>query len=210
MDTNEFLATLEDKFPSKKNIEDLLGGIKGIDEQLGKLADVKVTATVDGKQADAALVADSGHDDAHLEKSAKGMFDDIMSYEVWDIPVGGAVVGGFVAIVASELVDGFASKWKDWQRGLLKAGLAAASIKYGKRFFGTTGSRAVGLLLAFDAIRDLTPINSYADQVAEKISGTVTTAGLSGTGARGEKRVERSPQRQGSGDYYAAALGGGG
>ena len=117
---------------------------------------------------------------------------------VWDIPVGPAVVGGFTAILASELVDGILApnygKW--WFRLLLRiirrlpkrisdpllerlshstvralAKLALAGyFKDNPGILGSeTGSKAMALLLAYEAIKDLTPLDEWAKKAAEEL-----------------------------------------
>jgi len=80
---------------------------------------------------------------------------------------------------------------------------------WGKRILGNVGSKAVALLLAFDGIRDLSPIDSWADQLAEKISGTVTTEGLAGNQSKGKDLNPRRETQRGDGNqsYYAKVLG---
>jgi len=132
-----------------------------------------------------------------------------MSFEFQGIPIGQAVAGGFVAIFASELVDGFMGNMQAWQRGLVKLGVAAVFGLWGKRLLGSTGSKAVALLLTFDAIRDLSPIDAWADQLAEGITGRVTTGGLAGKNSRVRDREVPPNQPKGKAEsYYALALGG--
>jgi hypothetical protein len=184
------IAKMFDNVPTKDKFDDLVSSVEGIDARLAEL----------GKSQE--VIEDP---DAELE--ARGFFDDIMNFEFQGIPVGQAAVGGFAAIFASELVDGFMADMQPWQRGLVKIAVAGVSLKFGKRFLGSTGSKAVALLLTFDAIRDLSPIDSWADQLAEKITGRVTTAGLAGN-PTGPKPAPANPGTSPK-SYYAMALGGG-
>lgn len=106
----------------------------------------------------------------------------IANMQVFGLPLGQAVVGGFVAVFATELVDGLMSKQKAYVRGAVKLGAAWAINKWGKKipFMGEGGVKAVALLLTFDAIRDFIPIDTYAQGIAAKISGKVANAGLAG------------------------------
>jgi len=189
------IAAILDNIPTKDSVTTLLDGIKGIDT---KLADL-------GKAFEPESKADP-EQEAVLER--KGFFDDIMSFEFQGIPIGQAAVGGFVAIFASELVDGFMANMQNWQRGLVKLAVAAAVGMWGKRLLGKTGSMAVALLLTFDALRDLSPIDTWADQLASGITGRVTEGGLAGKNQnfKGDQpaRQEKQPA-----SYYAMALGGG-
>lgn len=189
-ETKDIIAILEN-LPKKETVDTLLEGVQGLDARLAEL----------GKP----IEDPEPGPEAPLE--AKGFLDDFMSFEFQGIPIGQAAVGGFAAIFASELVDGFMADNAAWQRGLVKLAVAGIAAKWGKRFLGSTGSKAVALLLTFDAIRDFTPLNSWADQLAEKISGTKTTAGLAGD-TRNERKIDQPTRETKQGSYYAMALGG--
>lgn len=184
-----------DSLPKKDDVDTLLSTVKGIDARLADLGKPQEEKKEDPEPEEAKM-------------EAKGWFDDIMSFEFQGVPIGQAALGGFAAIFASELVDGFMANAEKWQRGLVKLGIAWLAGTWGKRILGNTGGKAVALLLTFDAIRDFSPIDSWADQLAEKISGTVTTAGLAGNQSRG--RETPANPKGGNNSYYAAALGGGG
>ena len=191
--TAKDIAALLDNLPKKETVDTLLEGVKGLDARLAEL----------GKPA-----PEKTDPEASLE--GKGFLDGIMDFEFQGIPIGQAAVGGFAAIFASELVDGFMADRVAWQRGLVKLAVAGIAAKWGKRILGSTGAKTVALLLAFDAVRDLSPIDSWADQLAERISGRTTTAGLAGR-QTGGKPIKEQPtsQKQPGTSYYALALGGG-
>ncbi len=89
-------------------------------------------------------------------------------------------IGGFAAIVVSEVIDGVLIKQKPMVRGLTKFAGAAAVYAWGKKipFMGETGKNIFAGLLLFDALRDVTPISSWASQVANKVSGAIPVGGL--------------------------------
>ena len=93
------------------------------------------------------------------------------------IPV---AVGGFGAIVGSELIDGLMISRTKTTRGIVKAAGAFAVYTWGKKipFMGTTGKNVAAALLLFDALRDLTPISEWASVVANKVSKAVPAGGL--------------------------------
>lgn len=192
MDTEQLVKQL-DSMPKQEAVDGILSRVDGIDTKLAEL----------GKPPEV---------DPNTDPSAelrKGFFDDIMSFQVWGIPVGQAAVGGFVAIFVSEIIDGFMKDQQPWQRGLAKLGAAGVAGMWGKRFLGSTGAKAVALLLTFDAFRDLSPIDSWADQLAEKISGTVTTAGLAGPQTGGNPiNVNAGARPTGGQSFYSQAMGG--
>lgn len=152
-----------DRVPTKDSVDNLLSSIKGIE---AKLADV-------GKPADKM----DDQDEAELEAKA-GFLGGIMDFKIWGVPIGGAAVGGFVSVVATELIDGFMLDSEPWKKGLAKAAVAVVAVKWGKKILGDTGSKTVAALLAFDAIRDMTPIDSWAKDLANKITGNSPAAGL--------------------------------
>lgn len=190
---------LIDKIDSRASREEVDSLQKAVTTFEARLADFKPDPEPD---------TDSNTDpEATLERA--GFLDQIMKFELGGIPVGQAVVGGFVAIFASELVDGFLSNWQPWQRGLAKLGAAFVAGMWGKRLLGNTGAAAVVLLLTFDAVRDFTPIDSWADQLAERVTGTVTTAGLAGAQTGGRPINQPTNRGTGGASFYSQALGGG-
>lgn len=204
--TAESIAKVLDGLPSKDSVEILLQDVKGLKEAIPQLADPRKAKTVEVLTKE-----ELAAEEAELNAGAMGAFGDLLTFEFNGIPIGQAAVGGFAAIFASELVDGFAAQMSDWQRGLIKIGVAWASVKWGKKLLGNTGSKAIALLLTFDALRDLSPLDTWADNLAEKISGTATTAGLAGDTRR---ELRGGGNGGGAGNmsvagYYGTALGGG-
>lgn len=190
--TKEFLDKLESR-ADKAVVDAIDGRVKGIEAKLAE--------------------AITPEDDPAPEPEAqlrKGFFDDIMNFQVWGIPVGGAVLGGFIAVLATELIDGFMANQKPWQRGLVKLAVAGVAGKWGKRFLGDTGSKAVAILVAFDAIRDLTPIDSWAAQLSGKVSGVVSSAGLADKSNRRATTTATTATttRNAGQSFYSQALGG--
>jgi len=114
---------------------------------------------------------------AEMEASAVA---GILDTKVWDVPVGQAAVGGFVAVVGSELIDGFLVKQSSMVKGVVKLLAAGASVKWGNKLLTSTGSKAVALLLAYDGIRMILPIDEYAN----KLAGTFTKLTGQGLGGR--------------------------
>lgn len=144
-------------------------------------------------------------DKASLEQA--GAVGSITGFEVWDIPVGQALVGGFTAVFASELIDGFLVKQGDMLKGIVKLVGAGVAIKWGSRVLGSTGSKALGILLAYDGIRSLIPIDTWARKGATMATGMIPGGGLGGF----KENVGGAPAAGGNGhkDYYEALKGGG-
>lgn len=138
--------------------------------------------------------------------SQAGMVGNITDIKAWDIPVGQAVVGGFGAVFASELVDGFMAAQGDMVRGVVKLIGAGVAVKWGGRVLGSTGSKAMALLLAYDGVRSLIPLDRFARQGATAVTGIVTTKGLGGF--KSQRRV--NPGNGGGLDYYEQMVRGNG
>ena len=138
---------------------------------------------------------------AKLEQPLAG----ITKMEVWDIPVGQALIGGFIAVFSSELIDGFLSAQSGMIRGVVKLVGAGVAAKWGSGLLGSTGSKAVALLLAYDGIRSLIPIDEWASRLAGGIKP------LAGAGLGGKAGMDRGGGGGGNGhkaNYYEALKGG--
>lgn len=136
-----------------------------------------------------------------------GALEGITKIEVWDIPVGKAIVGGFSAVIVSELVDGFLATQSTMVQGVVKLVAAGAAVKWLPRFLGTTGAGAMALLLAYDGIRSILPIDEWAGKVSGALSKIRTGGGLAGkAGMGGGGEVIKQAERV-AGDYYSRAEG---
>jgi hypothetical protein len=191
-DFDAVLAKIQDQINGGK--PDLTGFAKlsDIQETLrGWKPEFKVEAAVDGKTAEAAL-----------EES--GALGGITNLKIWDIPIGKAVAGGAIAILASELVDGFMAKYSKTIKGVSKLVLAGVTIKWLSKPLSKEMAGVVALLLTFDAIRDLTPIDEWMSKAANKVSGIIPTGGL-GDQRGGNKVIDQA--KRVAADYYARAEG---
>jgi hypothetical protein len=90
-------------------------------------------------------------------------------------------------------------------KGVTKGVLAVAAYKFGKKIplIGAEGGKVIALLLAFDAIRDITPINTWASKAANKVSGMIPVGGLGDQTGRAAKMFGPTIKR----DYYSNAFG---
>ena len=130
-------------------------------------------------------------DEILKEKTAKAedsgiaaAVNKVTDFEFQGIPIGAAVVGGAVAVFATEVIDGFMHNQSAQVRGMVKLAGAAGVMMIGKKFIGTKAAGAVALLMAFDAIKnDLLPQPfAMVTSGANKLTGVVTTNGLGWTG----------------------------
>ena len=131
-------------------------------------------------EPDEVLTAAQAAEAATKETADVEQLGGIMDMEVWDVPVGKALVGGFIAVVGSELIDGFLANRGVTVTGVAKLVGAGVAVKWGRRFLGKPGAAAVAILLAYDGLRDLVPIDQWGHRLASGVSGVVTTRGLGG------------------------------
>ena len=187
------LAAMMDEMPDRKAFDNLIAKVEGIDSKLATLGDNKTEKL----------------ELAELNKS--GILDGFTQFKFFDVPIGQAVIGGFGAVFATELIDGFMASSEPWKKGMVKLVLAGVSVKFLKKFLGEKGSQGVAILLAFDGVRDLLPIDTWAQSLANKITGNVPAAGLASHKVELEAlRSVNSPSNVSTGrsSYYATALGG--
>jgi hypothetical protein len=190
--------------------------LQSVDTKLGKIAGLSDVIDSKFKEFDSKLVKyrvdggpektgelAAGKEKAVAEMGELGMLDSLAKFEIWNVPLGEAAVGGFVAVLATELIDGFMTTQSVQTKGLVKLVTAGAVAGFGKKYLGANASKAIALLMAFDAIRDLTPIDAWAASLATKITGAAPDAGLADKAMR---RITSQPPHTIS-DYYAAAEG---
>ena len=153
-------------------------------EQLSRVMKAEIAEAMRGFDSDtisdkvAAKMAKPAPEVAKLEA---GMMAGIKKMEIFDIPVAQVLGGGFVAIVASELVDGFLLAQTKQVKGIVKGIGAIGFAKFGRKIPVVGGmAGTIALLLAFDAARDLLPIDEWGAQIATRITGMLPQAGLAG------------------------------
>jgi len=191
MDNIEILSDVDAKLHDfKSGIEKSLGPMSATLEDIKKALqpdEVKTAAEVK-EDADMGAVAGIGN---------------ITQMEVFNIPIGKAVIGGLSAVFVSELVDGFLMAQGNMVQGLVKLGVAGATIKWGKRFLGAAGASAFALLLTYDGIRHILPIDQWGAKAATALSGVIPGRGLGGNQISTIPMA--SPAR--GGGYYAGLKG---
>jgi len=159
-----------------------------------------------GEKLPKAIVPDEVKTKAELEQA--GALEGISRMKVWDIPLGQALVGGFTSVVVSELVDGFLATQSNTIKGVVKLVAAGVAIKWGGRLLGKTGAGALAILLAYDGIRQLLPIDEWAGRVSGAVvsrtgGGLAGKAGMTNIRSNGGGALEA----QRVADYYGKALG---
>lgn len=161
-----------------------------LNETAKKVLDAKPEAVKSPEELATAAAA------ANMEEA--GFVGGITGFKVWDIPAGQALVGGFTAVFASELIDGFLIKQSDMIKGVVKLVGAGAAVKWGGRVLGSTGSKALAILLAYDGLRSIIPIDTWARRGATMVTSRVPKGGLGGF----KPNVELQVRGNGHGDYY--------
>ncbi len=206
MDPKEILALMETGFATV--------GSK-LDAQLAELNETAkkvlvtpatVIKTPEQLATEAATLEEKTKAEAKGKLEQAAVARNITSFEVWDIPVGQALVGGFTAVFASELIDGFLIKQGDIFKGVVKLAGAGVAVKWGGRVLGSTGSKALAILLAYDGIRSLIPIDTWAKKGATTVTGMMPAGGLGGF--KKNAREEPAPGNGHKADYYEALKGG--
>lgn len=139
------------------------------------------------------------------DMSLSKTFGKVTDFEVWGVPLGGALVGGFVGIFATELIDGYFKNQSVMIRGGIKLVGAGVIAKFLPKYLGKDLCYVVALLMAFDGLKnDIMPsIFGYATTWANKLTGTTTVAGLGWTGGAPAKAAPAALQARA--DYYSAS-----
>ena len=188
---------------------DLSDAVKAqLDEALGdKLTGLALMSDVEAKMAELPKPKEAEVTDTSAELEAGGALAGIMDMKVMDVPIGQAAVGGFVAVFASEVIDGFLAAQGSMVKGLVKLAGAGVALKWGKGLLGSTGSKAVGLLLAYDGIRMLLPIDTWATRAAGGLSGIIPGGGLGGAKSIVEEASNVARNYAGGRDFYPTVTG---
>jgi len=182
------------------DLTELLNSLRGSSEKTARLAET-MNATFDEVKKVWAVKPDEKpkEDKAELNESITGSLKRAGNQV---LPV---ATGGFAAIVLSEVVDGVWAKQNKMVRGGIKFAAAAAVYAWGKKipFMGETGKNLMAGLLIFDALRDITPISTWASQVANTVSGVIPVGGLGDQ--RGRDVINQAEKV--ATNYYGRALG---
>lgn len=136
---------------------------------------------------------------------SKGAMEGITDLKVWDVPVGQAAVGGFVAVIGSELVDGFFANQQPMTLGVIKLASAGILAKWGGRLLGSAGSKAAAIILAYDGIRQILPLDEWAGNLVGAVTAR-TGGGLAGKAGMTKEKKTPAVIRQAESvvaNYYA-------
>lgn len=171
--STEELTEFVGRFPAVEtkvaSLEDILHGLDAKIDKMGQPA---------AKADDKAEVAESD-DTAPLAEI--GAIAKVTRIEVAGFPLGQVIIGGASAVFVTELVDGFMARMGQGKMvsGLVKGAVAVlVAGKQGKRVLGANGAMAAAILIGFDALRDLVPIDSWVQDLTSRISGVTASRGL--------------------------------
>lgn len=190
------------------DITEVMSSLKKNSDSTAKLCEVITMGFDEIKKTWVPKVVETGKpaDTAALEESKAGVLGKVGNVSVAGVKIVPLVGGAFVSIFASELIDGFMASKGTTVKAVVKGVGAFAAYKWGKKLplIGAEGGKVIALLLAFDAIRDLTPINSWASAAANKVSGMIPIGGLGDQTGRAIKTMRPSLVKK---DYYSTAFG---
>ncbi len=182
--------------PKAASLEDVMASLNtGLAALNTKVDKIKVTPE---------MVTTGTEKEANLEDAGRAV-KGITGFEIWNIPIGQAVIGGFVAVLGTELIDGFMARYSPMVRGITELALAGGLVAFGSRFMGRTLTGAAALLIAFDGLRKIFPVDTFAQGIASKISGATPTAGLAQVSQYSQRRAVGAG---GSTRNYYSGLGG--
>jgi hypothetical protein len=186
--------------------------IEGINKGVGERLDTfnsDMTSKFDAKLAEIderikpPEVEDNGED---AEVAKEGAVEGIAKMKVWDVPLGEGLLGGGMAVFASELVDGFFASQSSTTLGFIKLVASGVIVKWGGKLLGSTGSKAAAVILAYDGIRQIVPLDEWVGNLVGGITDR-TGGGLAGKAGMNPP-VTRVVPTAPSGDYYAGLWGG--
>lgn len=143
---------------------------------------------------------------ADVAPMAEGIAGGLASFELQGLPIGQAAVGGFVAVMATELIDGFLAKQNNLLRAGAKGLVALGAMRYGTRVLGSVGAKAVALFVLYDALRDVVPFDTLAKNLTARVSGVLPTRGLAQGSVREAERVLRNAQGGIGASYYQGVV----
>ncbi len=101
----------------------------------------------------------AGHALARDPRTLSASGGGIASMEIAGIPIGEAAIGGIAALVVTELVSGFMANQTAMPKWLGKGLAAWALVSFGGRFLPGDSAKIGAAFIAFDALRDLVPID---------------------------------------------------
>lgn len=106
-----------------------------------------------------------------MEQRGLGGLVTDLDKAVRGLPLGSALIGGFSALFASEIIDGFVGRQNPMVNAAVKAGTVLFAGAFGRRFIGTTAFNVFAGLMVFEILRDFLPINQWVSQLTGAFGG---------------------------------------
>ena len=125
--------------------------------------------------------------------------------EIMGIPLGQAAIGGGIALLISELVDGIIGGavtdrlGETWGPALIKGGSAWAVKQWGAGVIGAKAADTAALFLAWEAIRSLVPIDEWIEDLFKKKEEEEESESK---GSRSREKSARSPEHSTGGNGH--------
>ena len=127
----------------------------------------------------------------------------LVKWEVADIPVGAAIVGGGLAAIVNELIDGLITPRIKVAPIVLKGLGAFALVKWGDKLVGKEAAKLGAMFFAYDAVRTIIPFDQW-------LKGLFKKARIGETGELGQELEEEGVELLGQeGEEEIELLGGG-
>lgn len=151
-------------------------------------------------------VEDPATETAELERVK--VIEDMGKFEIANIPIGMAAIGGVTSLVGLEIVDGFLGPVKDGDAvnvsSLLGRGALAWAVesKMAKSWIGTNACHFAAAFIALDTLRQLMPLDTWLHDLLAKIGIGGGSAIKPAPKSKSMREAEAAAAAAGSGGYY--------
>lgn len=130
----------------------------------------------------------------------------IENIQVFGIPVGTALLGGTTAFLVSEILDGVIDQGST-TAGLVKLAASGAIIPVFGGMFGREATRSAAMFLAYDAFRNLLPIDDWIGDLVGNLTPGAASQRYSGRQSSPQvPNVDTQPWGPSNGDALDHAL----
>ena len=151
-----------------------MGDTISLDKETLALLDQRDTKLSEKVKADLAEVFAKANEAGEDEETEQKQLGGLAEVEVMGIPLGQAAIGGGIALLISELVDGIIGGTvtdrlgETWGPALIKGGSAWAVKQWLPGVIGAKAANTAALFLAWEAIRSLVPIDEWIKDLFKK------------------------------------------
>lgn len=151
-----------------------MGDTISLDKETLALLDQRDTKLSEKVKADLAEVFAKANEAEGNEETEQKQLGGLAEVEVMGVPLGQAAIGGGIALLISELVDGIIGRTvtdrlgETWGPALIKGGSAWAVKQWLPGVIGAGAADTAALFLAWEAIRSLVPIDEWIKDLFKK------------------------------------------